>query len=143
MQHNGLPVNTQLNEIYPSGSHMDAKAFGQRVLRARLEMGALSAPVRQVSQSEVGAALGVTGVTVGRWEAGLKEPDLDTIARLAQVLKVNRAWLAFGDGPMRDVPVAEPNPAVLQETSADSQEISHHGTQRKGHRHGNDRGQTG
>ena len=102
MQHNGLSVNTQMYEPNLLGCLMDAKAFGQRVLRARLELGALATPVRQVTQSEIGAALGVTGVTVGRWEAGAKEPDLDTITRLARVLRVRAAWLAFGDGPMRE-----------------------------------------
>ena len=94
-----------------SDSRIDTNAFGQRVLRARLELGALSTPVRQVSQTEVGAALGVTGVAVGSWEAGKKTPDLDTIVRLAQALRVNRAWLAFGDGTMRD---SASEPALVQ-----------------------------
>jgi DNA-binding XRE family transcriptional regulator len=75
--------------------------FGSRVLRARLEFGARQKPPRSVSQSEVGAALGVTGVAVGSWEAGKRQPDLGTIQKLALVLGVRAAWLAFGEEPMR------------------------------------------
>lgn len=80
---------------------MATDGFGQRVLRARLEMGARLSPPRQVTQGEIGAALGVTGVAVGTWEAGKKEPDLETIAKLATVLGVRAAWLAWGEEPMR------------------------------------------
>jgi DNA-binding XRE family transcriptional regulator len=75
--------------------------FGSRVLRARLEFGARQQPPRSVSQSEVGAALGVTGVAVGSWEAGKRQPDLGTIQKLALVLGVRAGWLAFGEEPMR------------------------------------------
>ena len=80
---------------------MDTKAFGERVLRARLEYGARLNPPRSVSQVDLGEMIGLSGQAVGTWEAGKKEPDLDTIARLARVLGVRAAWLAFNDGPMR------------------------------------------
>jgi transcriptional regulator with XRE-family HTH domain len=136
MQSDRLLVKPQVDNGKPMDSSEDARAFGQRVLRARLELGALSAPVRQVSQSEIGAAVGVTGVAVGSWEAGRKIPDLDTITRLAQVLRVSRAWLAFGDGPMREAPPAA-EPVVRQERPSDSQEISHLGTPKRRQRRSN------
>jgi transcriptional regulator with XRE-family HTH domain len=71
--------------------------FGARVLQARM---LLSARVgRVVSQTEIGEMLGVTGVTIGRWEEGGREPSsLADLERLADVLEVSAAWLAFGAG---------------------------------------------
>lgn len=80
-----------------------ANDLGERLLRARLEFGAMQKPPRPISQSEVGEALGVTGVAVGAWEGGKRVPDLGTIQKLASVLGVRASWLAFNDGPMRDV----------------------------------------
>lgn len=80
---------------------MTVEGLGSRVLRARLEAGARLSPPRQITQREVAQAIGVSGVAVGTWEAGKKEPDLETIAKLATVLGVRAAWLAFGEEPMR------------------------------------------
>src|SRR5262245_24946545 len=85
----------------PSDSSRERKAFGERVLRARLEFGARQQPPRPVSQTELGEAMGVTGVAVGSWEAGRKVPDIGTIKKLAFVLDVRAAWMAFGEEPMR------------------------------------------
>lgn len=81
----------------------DLAEFGARVLRARLEYGARQTPPRAVSQTEVGQAIGVSGVAVGQWEAGKRQPDVPTIQRLATVLGVRAGWLAFGEGPMREI----------------------------------------
>lgn len=72
-----------------------AASFGKRVLQARLSLSARLG--RQVTQGEVAAKMGVTGVTVSRWEADLKEPTLETIAKLAKVLGVEPSYLAFGE----------------------------------------------
>lgn len=72
------------------------KAFGKRLLQARLDLSAKLG--RQVTQTEIGKALGVTGVTVGRWESGEKEPSLETVQRLAKLLRTDPAFLAFGAG---------------------------------------------
>ena len=37
-----------------------------------------------VTQTEFAKALGVAGGTVGNWESGKREPDLDTIKRIAE-----------------------------------------------------------
>lgn len=68
--------------------------LGRRVFQARL---ALSAEVGyQVPQSAIAKALGTTGTSVGRYEAGLKVPDLEMIERLAAVLRTTPCYLAFG-----------------------------------------------
>lgn len=72
-----------------------AEELGKRLLRARLNRAAQLG--RPISQTEVGRELGVTGVSVGRWEAGTKEPDLETLRRLAQFYVVRAGWLAFGE----------------------------------------------
>lgn len=78
---------------------MADNGFGTRVHQARLNLSARKG--RSVTQIEVGKALKVTSATVGRWEAGLKEPSLDTIAALAKVLQVDPCYLAFGTGITR------------------------------------------
>lgn len=72
----------------------DTTTFGRRVRQARRELSAREG--RDISQKVVGRALGVTYVTVSRWENDLKEPGLETIRRLAEVLECSPCYLAFG-----------------------------------------------
>lgn len=89
----------------------ESSGLGRRIFQARKQLEAKCG--RVVSQAEIGAALGVTGVAVGSWEGGKKEPDLATIARLALALDVSPGWLAFGGG--EDLPVAEDDaPATIR-----------------------------
>lgn len=85
-----------------SGRNATPKPFGPRLLRARLEYGARLDPPRSISQVEAAAVIGVTGVTLGRWEAGTKEPDAETFGRLATLYRVRAAWIVWGEEPMRD-----------------------------------------
>jgi transcriptional regulator with XRE-family HTH domain len=110
MQSTGLHVKPPIDSRNPVDSAQDRKAFGERVLRARLELGARQRPPRSVSQSEIGEALGVSGVAVGSWEAGRKVPDLGTVQKLAFVLGIRAAWLAFGEEPMRPGEAPAPDP---------------------------------
>jgi transcriptional regulator with XRE-family HTH domain len=105
------------------GLMADPGGLGQRILQARLHMGARRG--RAVTQVEVADAMGVQQGTVGRWEKGIKEPDLETIARLAAVLNVDPRWLAFGDSQESQVPRSRqgetgpsvtPDPAVAHPT---------------------------
>lgn len=73
----------------------EREGIAGRIHRARLRLQAELG--REVTTGEVGTALGVTGVTVARWERGEREPDLATIARLADVLRTSPAHLAFGE----------------------------------------------
>jgi transcriptional regulator with XRE-family HTH domain len=79
------------------GRKSQAEGFGARVLQARM---LLSSRVgRVVTQTEIGEKLGVTGVTIGRWEEGGREPSsLADLERLAEALQVSPGWLAFNEG---------------------------------------------
>ena len=46
-----------------------------------------------LTQEELGAIVGVTGVTIMRYEKGLREPKKDMISKLAEALHVTKAAL--------------------------------------------------
>jgi transcriptional regulator with XRE-family HTH domain len=76
---------------------MGAAGFGARLLQARMELAKRRGS--DVRKADVARAMGVSGVSVGRWESGEKEPDLATIERLADFLEVSAGWLAFAEEP--------------------------------------------
>jgi DNA-binding XRE family transcriptional regulator len=78
------------------------KAFGTRLAKARAVVGADAEPRRRVSQRELGDVVGLSDVAVGAWEDGRNEPSLFHVAKMAEHMGVRPAWLAFGDGEMRD-----------------------------------------
>lgn len=82
--------------VFGLTGRMSYKDFGKRITEARLAL----APVvgKNVSPSALARAMGVSEVTVGRWERGEKEPGLERFARLAAVLGVTPEWLVFGAG---------------------------------------------
>ena len=43
---------------------------------------------RGMTQSQLGAAIGVLGTQVSNWERGLRRPKLDALLRIADALKV-------------------------------------------------------
>lgn len=69
-------------------------SLGRRLLQARLAQAARWG--RAITQSEIGRNVGVTGVTIGRYEADRKEPSLEMIVKLATELECDPGWLAFG-----------------------------------------------
>lgn len=73
-----------------------ASVFSERLKARRKELG--------LTQNDVAKALGLTQTAVWAYEAGTREPDLDTIARLAGVLGVTVDYL-FGrqEGPPGDL----------------------------------------
>ena len=79
-------------------NHMADTGFGRRVLQARHSLAARRG--KTLTQVEVGKAMGVSGVAVGSWESGEKEPgSLELVRRLADYLEVSPGWLAFGEEP--------------------------------------------
>jgi hypothetical protein len=93
-----FPVN---RELLMTGSS-SVQGLGGRIMAARVQL-ALSSG-HKVTQAGLGAlvsqALGreqaITGATVSRWEAGQSVPDLESVAGIAAVCKVDPGWLAFG-----------------------------------------------
>lgn len=46
-----------------------------------------------MTQEELGKSIGVTGVTIMRYEKGLREPSLEQVAKLSSVLHVSPSYL--------------------------------------------------
>lgn len=63
-----------------------------------------------MSQSEMAGKLGVRPQTWSGWEAGVSEPSLETIQKIATALKTEAAWLAFGVRTMEDERIDVPAP---------------------------------
>jgi transcriptional regulator with XRE-family HTH domain len=94
--------------------HVEHLTFGDRVGQARRAYGEQLRPPRDFRQADLARLLDMSSQAVGQWERGGREPDLETIARVAAALGVRAAWLAFGEEPMRapgQVP-ALPAPAI-------------------------------
>lgn len=62
-----------------------------------------------LSQRAFGEALGVSHVSVARWETGKTEVSLLTAKAIEQVWRISADWLLFGVGPMM-APARLPNP---------------------------------
>lgn len=112
MYNSTLLVKSDFSAPHPVDTAKSKKAFGQRLVRARLEFGARQRTPRTVTQTEIAQAMGVTKMTVSNWESGQSEPgDLGTLTKLAFVLGVRPAWLAFGEEPMRATGDGDPSPS--------------------------------
>lgn len=79
---------------------MEPTEFSGRLARALADRG--------VTQAELAQHAGVNPSSVSHWVTGRREPDLDTINAVAGRLRVNAAWLAFGEGPMLADSASEP-----------------------------------
>lgn len=97
------------------------QTIGARLKQARRQLAARES--RDVTQAEVGAAAGVSAVQVSRYESDLQEPSVGVVARLAAVLGVPAAWLAFGEqdhgknggASILLEPVEQPRPSTPEE----------------------------
>lgn len=71
-----------------------SEGLKERLKQARLDL----TPKRGgfVSQEVLAAEIGVSGATLGNWESGAYEPSLMLLEKLAKVLGVSPAYLAFG-----------------------------------------------
>ena len=70
--------------------------FGTRLRHART--------LRQLTQKELARACGLSQGAIGNYESDSRRSPKD-IFRLAEVLKVEPAWLAMGTGPMAQASV--------------------------------------
>lgn len=67
-------------------NHNCKKGYGERIKACRANAG--------LSQSELGSIIGVTGVTIMRYEKELREPKFEVFKALADALLTNPAYLA-------------------------------------------------
>lgn len=82
-----------------------AKEFAARLAQERREKSARER--RDISRTEVGEAVELTGAAISRYEKGRLIPDDDILERLAEFFGVRRIWLREGEGERytRAVPV--------------------------------------
>lgn len=81
---------------------MESISLGQRLKSLRKQ--------RKMSQAEVGAAIGLTQTAYGRYETGERDPDTDTLAKIAQLFGVSIDYLM---GVAAAAPVPENLPSNL------------------------------
>lgn len=67
---------------------MNENKFGKILLELRTERG--------ISQRTLGEALGVVNQTISFWENGSREPDMDTLLKIAKYFDVSIDYL-FGN----------------------------------------------
>lgn len=69
--------------------------IGGRIAQARFSLAARLG--RNVTQAWLADQCKVSGPTVSQWEAGVTEPTIDSVAKIAKALGVSPGWLAFGE----------------------------------------------
>lgn len=83
-----------------AGDYTKLHTLGKRLKWAREVQG-------YTSQAKLAAEVGVDRHTIMRWENDSIEPSLLSISQLAEVLRVDRGWLAFGDRVPFGLPAVE------------------------------------
>jgi transcriptional regulator with XRE-family HTH domain len=68
---------------------MKLNDFGKRMKQLRKQ--------RKLSQSRMGALLGLHYIHVGRYESGKALPSVDTLVSISKKLNVTLDWLIFGE----------------------------------------------
>lgn len=84
--------------------------LGMRIALLRAEKG--------WSQAELARRIGVSTSAVGMYEQGRREPSLDLLVRLAQVLGVTTDYLLMGETPDSDPLAALELPDITVRTEA-------------------------
>lgn len=69
---------------------LDDKGFlGHRLKSTREKL--------RYTQTEAAARIGIHNSTLGKYELGEREPDIETIKKIAKFYDVSPVWIAFGD----------------------------------------------
>lgn len=85
---------------------MDKNSISERIKSVRESAG--------VKQEAFALAIGVTNVTISRYEKGHRTPDADFLNQLVKIYGCNPGWLLTGNGEMRNAqPVVSADPAPL------------------------------
>lgn len=74
---------------YNSAGGMDMNSFNKNLKRLRI--------LRDMTQEDLAMRMNVTRQTVSGWELGRRQPDLDTLTNLAEVLSVDLNELIYGN----------------------------------------------
>lgn len=77
------------------GKRGPTETIGGRIAQARYALAAQRG--RNVTQAWLASQCGVSGPTVSQWEAGITEPTVASLAKIAIALGVSPGWLAFGE----------------------------------------------
>lgn len=80
----------------PAAKKKVLDTIGKRIAQARRELGVRDH--RDVKPSDLAEMVGVSETTLYRWENDEKAPSDENLAKLADVLGVNRSWLKFDEG---------------------------------------------
>lgn len=93
-----------MKETFKHGQGSATQGFGSRLAQERREKAAREQ--RDIAQKDVAEAVGSSGPSVSRWEAGVGGPPSDSmIERLAAYFGVTPSWLRYGQEPRQpDVP---------------------------------------
>ncbi|EKN4029600.1 LexA family protein [Yersinia enterocolitica] len=65
-----------------------------------------------LTQVQLAKAIGVSRVSVTKWESGITKPDGENLHRLAQILSCTPEWLLYGTGDLRQVDDTKIKPLV-------------------------------
>lgn len=89
------------------------EGFGARLAQERREKAARDR--RDLTQADIAKAIGSSGPSVSRWEAGLGVPSDRMVEALARYFGVTPAWLRYGqeprEAPGTEQPAADTRPA--------------------------------
>ncbi|MCC7132456.1 MAG: helix-turn-helix domain-containing protein [Gemmatimonadales bacterium] len=112
-----LPLRQLYNRNGLMSTHLDS--MGSRLYQARLDLAARRRET--VALEEVAQDIGVSSVTVGRWEKGTRKPTLAQLERLAAFYGSTPEWLAFGRGERFFPTLDEPGAAARRVARAANQ----------------------
>ncbi|MBQ8556283.1 MAG: helix-turn-helix domain-containing protein [Clostridia bacterium] len=79
--------------------------YAQRIKKLRNQRG--------MSQQALADMLGLSAVSVGKWERGQTQPDIGTLTRLAEIFGTTIDDLCGYTAPARDATAAEANIQVM------------------------------
>lgn len=75
---------------------VDVSTQGKRLGYLRRRLGMIAG--RDVGKKDVGAALGVSGQTIGGWESDEARPDVDRLDVIAAYYGATKEWILWGNG---------------------------------------------
>lgn len=99
-------------QIITKRGHVNVPSFGNRLKKLRRD--------KNLSQAALGGILGVVQSTIGMYESGQREPDSETLIKIAEFFEVTVDYLIGRDAPTvsivtSDMPLDPPGWGDLDE----------------------------